>query len=546
MLRFLKIENLAVINQAELELGDGFICLTGESGAGKSVIIDALLLLGGGRASSDLVRTGFAKAVVEAEFEVDTPQDDLDLLDGSQLFLRREISKEGKSRSFVNGTLVPNAVLQKYSRLAFEIHGQHGQQRLLKEKYHLDIFDAQTGLGEQAQAFDRRFAAFRKNLKTYWELRDGEAQRLREMDFLKLQIKEIEAVNPNEDDLDLDQRLKVARNQEQIRADRYALNSLLGDDLVPGLRKAQRLIDHLTEYEPTLKPYLEQIESLSYTLQDLHGDTAGDWSSDDSLAELEDRESALNRLFMKYGRDVPEVLAELARLRGELESLRNNTEGLDDRWKTLVADYRELHEAKRRLQATRDKAATTFSATIARELAELHLKGAGFLVDNHWDEWPEELSEARDVALPGLRFRFLFSANPGEPPKSLSKVASGGELSRVMLALIHSFRRRQGLLLVFDEIDAGLGGETVHAVGAKLASLGKNHQVMCVTHFAQVARFADEQIKLEKTVKEGRTFTALVMCDYEQRVAELARLMGGDANAESLRDHARQLMAQNV
>ncbi len=548
MLRYLKIENLAVIDQAELDVGDGFICLTGESGAGKSVIIDALLLLGGGRASADLVRTGNAKAIVEAEFEIDAPVTDeaFDLLDGEQLFLRREVTKEGKSRSFVNGSAVPNAVLQRYSALAFEIHGQHGQQRLMKERTHLTIFDAQTGMTDLARDFERAFSAFRKNWQHYWELRDGEAQRRRELDFIRQQIKEIKDVNPNEEDFDLDFRLRQARNTEAIRANRHDLHELLGRDLVPGLRKSKKLLEQLIEFDPVLEPYLEQVESLSFTLQDLHGDTMGDWMPDDSLADLEQRENDLNRLFFKYGLNVQEVLDELARLEESAVALEADTAGLDGRWRDLEKEYGVLQKQRTAVEQKRLAAAKTFSATIESELHDLHLKGAGFVVDHQWDAWPEALSQDRELSFAALRFRFLFSANPGEPAKALSKVASGGELSRVMLALIHSFQRKQAVLLVFDEIDAGLGGETVHAVGEKLASLGRDHQVMCVTHFAQVARFADQQIKLEKSVRDGRTFSSLVVCDHEQRIAELARLLGGDSSSSSLLDHARQLIGSHA
>ncbi|CAM2008964.1 DNA repair protein RecN [Acanthopleuribacter pedis] len=548
MLRYMKIENLAVIDTAELEVGDGFICLTGESGAGKSVIIDALLLLGGGRASSDLVRTGKDKAIVEAEFDISLPADETeyDLLDGEQLFLRREVTKDGKSRAFVNGSAVPKAVLQRYSALAFEIHGQHGQQGLMKERTHQTIFDAQTGLTEAGAAFDRQFSAFRKAWRHYWELRDGEAQRRRELDFIRQQIKEIKEINPNDEDRDLDFRLRQARNQESIRANRHDLHELLGRDLVPGLTRAKKLLDQLIEFDPQLEPYVEQIESLAYTLQDLHGDTLGDWMPDASLADLEQRENDLNRLFFKYGLNIGEVLDELARLEASAESLEADTAGLDGRWRDLERDYSALQKERGSIEKKRLAAAKTFSATIEGELHDLHLKGAGFVVEHLWDAWPERLSQDRDVDFAALKFRFLFSANPGEPAKALSKVASGGELSRVMLALIHSFERQQAVLLVFDEIDAGLGGETVHAVGEKLAGLGRDHQVMCVTHFAQVARFADQQIKLEKSVRDGRTFSSLVVCDHEQRVAELARLLGGDSSSSSLLDHARQLIGSGA
>lgn len=547
MLRELKINQLAVIDQASLELGEGFICLTGESGAGKSVIIDALLLLAGRRASSDLVRTGCDKAVVEAIFDIDPAQAvDLDLLDGPELFLRREISAEGKSRSFVNGVAVPNAVLQSYAEPAFEIYGQHGQQKLMNDKFHLDIFQEQTGLTEAAATYKKKLKTFRNAWQNYWELRDGEAQRLKELDFVRMQLKEINEVKPSEEDEDLDLRLKKARNAEEIKASRFSLVSLLDDSLLPDIKKAGRILSDLLEFEPGLQPYAEQIEGVSAVLSDLHGEVDIFEDDDDPglLDRLEERESALNRLYMKYGRDLQEVIAERDKLLAEERRLRGQSEGLDDVWKTLSADYLQLKAERDKLCRARAEAAAGFSEEVSRQLQDLSLKGAAFLTDHQWPEWPGSLPQDRDFMPPTAEFRFLFSANTGEPAKPLGKVASGGELSRVLLALINAFPRRGSKLLVFDEIDAGLGGETAQSVGVKLAELGKRHQVFCVTHFAQVARFADHQIKVEKNVTDGRTKTSLVICDLEQRVAELARLMAGDAGAEGLRDHARRLLTK--
>ena len=552
MLKHLKIENLAVIDRAELDLDAGFICLTGESGTGKSVLIDALLLLCGERASSDLVRTGCEKAVVEAVFERDTsdlPETDLVLLEeGEELFLRREVRQDGKSRAFVNGVMVPNNLLQKYGELAFEIHGQHGQQRLLKPANHLAIFDDQNGLGDQASRFDEALEDFRQDYREYRERVEGEANRLKELDFLQVQIGEIEEAGISEDDADLEVRLKRARNQEKIRANRYDLNKLLEDQLVPDLQSAERLLLELAEFEPSLEPYSEQLTSLSAVLGELRHETSV-WTEgeddQDILPQLEARESTLNKLFMKYGRDVPEVLAELDRLKARRETLLRDSEGLESRWAALENHYARLKAIREGLHRTRAKATTSFTKTVKAGLRELAMPKAEFVVENQWPTWPAQLDRHQSglPSLPGAKLQFLFSSNLGEPVKALTKVASGGELSRVLLALINAFQRPAKTLLVFDEIDAGLGGEIAHTVGAKLAQLGKHHQVMCVTHFAQVARFADQQIKLEKQTAKGRTFTSLAVCDYEQRVAELARLMAGNAASQNLQQHARELLA---
>jgi len=543
MLKYLKIRNLAVIDEAEIEVGSGYVCLTGESGAGKSVLIDALLLLGGERASSDLVRSGCDKAVVEAEFELERVDPDLDLLEDKQLFLRREVSKDGKSRAMVNGILVPNSQLQRYGRCAFEIHGQHGQQRLLKAGQHLAIFDEQTGLKLNVSAFEEKVSSFRASYKAWRDLREGEANRLKEMDFVRLQIQEIEEVNPTEADLDLEQRLKRLRNRELIRDCQLELNEILDERAIPDLTRVGSLLVNLCEFQDELTPYIEQVGSLSATLSDLQAEL--DFSEEDTsreLHQLEERESGLNRLFMKYGRDVEEVLEELDRLKARLDTLSHASEGLDDIWDSVCREYAQLQEEKQALYAAREKAKGPFVKSVKRGLQDLELRKAAFEVSNLWPEWDTQLTGDAVPRLPGPELSFLFSPNPGEEPRPLARIASGGELSRVLLALINAFKRPSGRMLVFDEIDAGLGGETAHAVGAKLANLGERHQVLCVTHFAQVARFADQQIKIEKTIIKGRTYTTLAICDYEGRVAELARLMGGDTQAENLRDHARELL----
>ncbi len=545
MLRYLKIQNLAVIDQAAIEIGAGFVCLTGESGAGKSVLIDALLLLGGGRSAADLVRTGCDKAVVEAAFELGDVSPELELLEGRELFLRREVSADGKSRAFVNGVMVPAGILGQYGELAFEIHGQHGQQRLLKPAFHREIFDEHSGLRERVEGFERALDEFRSKYRTYWNLKDSEAERLKEIDFLQMQIGEIDEVKPGEADLDLDQRLKLARNAEMIRSSRERLGTLLGRNLLPNLGEAEKLIDGLAEYLPELKPYLAEVSSVATSLGELRSEL-NIWDPVEDagrLAELEARETLLNRLFLKYGRDLEEVLAERKRLGARLLELRQAGAGLEEHWAALLRQYESLGTLRQTLHQARLHSAETFAGNVRAHLDELALPGAVFEVDIQWADWPTKIDGLRELQLASPQIQFLFSPNPGESARALARVASGGELSRVLLALIAAFQRKTSRLLVFDEIDAGLGGETAHAVGRSLRQLGNLHQVLCVTHFAQVARFADQQIKLEKAVEGGRTFTRLVTCDFEARISELARLMGGDAAAESLREHARALLA---
>jgi DNA repair protein RecN (Recombination protein N) len=444
--------------------------------------------------------------------------------------------------------MVPNAVLQNYGDLAFEIHGQHGQQRLLKARNHLHIFEEQTGLGGDFADFAKAMAEFRAAFRHFWELKDGEAERLKEIDFIDHQLTEIDGIAPSEEDRELEDKLRLARNHELIRAREQELHNLLSENLIPDLKRCERLVREIAEFKAPLKPYLNDLESLTASFGELQAEFNDFQDPDDNaeveLAHLEARETALNRLFMKYGRDLDEVLAERERLQQRATELKRDSSGLEQQWSQLSKTYAALCTRKTKLDRSRQTAIKGFARAVKDHLRDLALKGASFEIGYTWPDWPAELPQTRDLNLAKPDFEFLFSPNPGEPVKPISRVASGGELSRVLLALISAFQRNGARMLVFDEIDAGLGGETAHAAGAKLAGLGKGHQVVCVTHFAQVARYANQQVKIEKRVRGKRTFTSLVVCDYQQRIAELARLMGGDADSESLREHARDMLAQ--
>jgi len=543
MLVYLKVKNLAVIDEAVLEVHPGFVCLTGETGAGKSLVLDALSLLSGMRASTDLVRSGCEKAIVEAEFQVDDV--DLELIDGDALFLRREINRNGRSRAFVNGVAVPNHVLQRYAECAFEIFGQSGQQVLLKPASHLAIFDQFAGLEGQAQDLGLAVEEFKGALKDYWKAMDQEAERLKQIDFLHHQMAEIDAVGPDAEDDDIDRKLNRAYNRELIRQKRLTVDELIDRKMVPDLVDLTEDVGKLAEFEPALGPYLEQLASMQGLLDELRRDVDGaceEESSGGDLDKLQARHSDLNRLFMKYGRNVGEVQAERKRLETELERLKAQQADSQKGWQLLVTRYADLVSKRDQLVARRRKALKAFDAGVSSELSRLSFPRASFQTQFEAPTWLANLPEAREIKLQGSRMQFLFSPNPGEDARPLAKIASGGELSRIMLALITTINPEHRRTMVFDEVDAGIGGETATHVGRRLARLGRGKQVICVTHLAQVACVADQHYKIEKYVIDGRTHTRLVLCDRDQRVSELARLMGGDPSSESLRRHAEAMM----
>lgn len=547
MLEIVKVENLALLTQALLELDAGFVCLTGETGAGKSLVIDALSLLSGGRASSDLIRTGCKRAVVEAELTLDNPPSGFDLLDGARVFLRREIHRDGRARAFVNGAAVPISRLAQYAALGFELHGQHGQQHLLNEKYHLDLFDHHMNLTHRVSELDARVTAFKDAFRTYCDLRRDEGARLREMDVLGLQIGEIEAAALTEEDAELDSRLKKMRHLEQIRGSGFDMGQLIEDHLSPDLNTLKREVRSLSPFLPELAPYVDQLQSVHAVLNELSADLAALGELEvcaEELEALERRATTVNRLYLKYGSDAAQVLEELARLKDRRRRLERVESDAEARWQALETDYGTLQKLRADLDEARRIAIERFCQRVTEQLDRFACGGTVFDAVYTPAEWPEKLTPSSKLEMPQPRMRFLIAPNPGEGLRPLTKIASGGELSRMLLALITGFDRPTEKTLVFDEIDTGVSGETALKIGEKLAALGHHHQVVCVTHLAQVACFADQHVRIEKTVNQGRTTTRVAVCDHEQRVAELARLMGGDSQAEALREHAKAMMMQ--
>ncbi len=544
MLRTLKAENLALLEFAELELGPGFVCLTGETGAGKSLLMDALRLLSGGRGSADYVRTGCRKASVEACFELHENHPELDLIDGNELFLRREITADGRSRAYVNGVAVPISLLESYSSIVFELFGQGGQQKLLTESRHLEFFDHSMGLEKKGLQLSHLVRDFQLKWASYWTLVDGERERLREMDAISMQIREIDEVDPNEEDLDLDVRFERVRHGEEIRQRAQSASTLIDDQLSSDLARLSKDIQFLMKFVPAWEPYGQQLQEASSTIDDLARDLSSlaNDDEDEDLAILEARNNALNRLYMKYGRDLPEVIEEHKNLSKRLSLLKGQSGELPLLWSQLEKDYESLKNQKGALDKERVAAQLQFSQRVASELAELSFPNAAFSMDYDWPAWPSKLEPRPELSLPGAKLKFLFSPNPGEQPRGLAKIASGGELSRVLLAVICAAERSDKVTMVFDEVDAGIGGETATQVGKKLARLGDSYQTICVTHLAQVASKARQHLVIEKQVANERTSTKIFECRDENRVRELARLMGGDAESAALQEHASSML----
>jgi DNA repair protein RecN (Recombination protein N) len=554
MLKFIKISNIALIPSLELELDAGLTLLTGETGAGKSILIDAVGLLLGGRASSEDIRTGEDKATVEAVFE--SPEAAALLGphgisgDGNEIILRREIQASGKGRATLNGTLVPVAVLREVGPRLLTIHGQHEPEGLLDPETHLALLDRYAELN--AEALAPLFARLRRVEAELESFRGGQRDSARRRELLEFQAAEIEraSLSPGEEDA-LRQEKLVQANAGRLATLSAEAYALLYDDegsVVSRLGQVYKRVEDLAGIDPRAAAYLEarvplraQIEDLALFLRDYH---QGLRLTPGRLDEIESRLAVLDRLKRKHGASLDEVIALGERCRRELDEMGEPGE----REAVLVEQREEAAgeylAAARRLSETRRTAARGLERKVQAELGLLAMERTRFRV--HFE--PESVGEAAaDPASWGERglerASFLLSPNAGEDLRPLARIASGGELSRILLALNSvASLESEGKTLVFDEVDAGIGGRVAEVVGRKLRAIASRHQVLCVTHLPQVAAFADHHFAVRKAVERGRTVTEVSSLGSRERVEELARMLGGERVTDAARRHAREMM----
>ena len=537
MIRFLSIQNLAVVDQLELELQPGLTVLTGETGAGKSIILGALGLLVGGRAASDLVRTGEGRARVQATVEDDT---------GHDIILRREVTAQGRSRAFVGDTLATASALQEVGRRLVDLHGQHDHQALLDPTNHLTLLDAYAHLEEETAAVGEAYRTWRAVRSRLDQLRRSDRDRADRVDLLTFQHQEIERVAPTagEDTTLQTRRLKLANSDRlaSLCEQAYAALYERDDSILAGLGQMWRHIDELAELDPQFTDYADARPAVESQLEDLafflRSYAAKIDASPDELAAVEERLAELERLKRKYGQTLDEVETHRAQVEQELAQLTLGTEQLE----TLGHEETELRTTCERVATTlshaRRDAAPRLATELQQVLSDLAIPRARFEVRFAPDLLPENQWTERGADA----IEFFFSANLGEAPRPLAKVASGGELSRIMLALkTLATTDRPGKTLVFDEVDAGIGGAVADRVGAMMKQLSHEYQVICVTHLAQIAAYATSHHHVSKVVREGRTITQIEELAEEDRVTELARLMTG-ADSAGARAGARELL----
>lgn len=532
MLRLLHIENIAVIECADISFDQGFNILTGETGAGKSIVIDAISAILGERAYRDMIRTGATKASVQAVFS-DVPSfswfEENGVEHDGDLVIHREIFLDGKNVCRVNGTLVTVSVLRKLGIQLINIHGQHDSASLFDEENHLRFLDAFADNEALRLSYSEKFQTVADLRHQIQRMTMDEGEKLRRMETLRYQIEEISKAQLSAgEDEELEQRRKLLQNAEKLSDGiEEATACLYGDDESDGaatlLAQAQRALGKLSRYTDSYGALYSRVEDLMYQVQDVAEevrDALNDLSySADELEQIESRLDVIHRLRRKYGVTCADILAYQEKAKEELDRIEFADDHLERLKTKLKKAEQQAWDAANILRENRKAAAEAMSQRILTELSQLDMPRVQFQC--HFEELELSSNGADSVA-------FYMSANAGEALKPMSKVASGGELARIMLAMKNVLAERDQIsTLIFDEVDTGVSGRAAQRVAEKLKAVAAHKQVLCVTHLPQLAALADTHLLIAKEERQGRTYTTVAPLDFEGRKRELARIIGG-------------------
>jgi DNA repair protein RecN (Recombination protein N) len=563
LIETLRIEELAIVDEAELSFGPGLNVLTGETGAGKSIVLGALSLLAGGRAAARLVRDGAEETRVEGVFrteripELEQALAERELCgDAHELIVHRTLQRGGRSRARVSGQIVPVSTLSELLAGRMEISSQHDSQALRRSDTHGRLLDRTGGLLAQREALARAYRALRELDAERSALREAARERVQRQDYLSFQLAEIDDARLDPEEIrGLRQSRSRLAHAERLRGDgAAALSRLAGDptgdeggaaDL---LGEARRLLEALAPLDAELGALGERVAGASAEVRDIAGDLErlldGIEADPARLSEIDERLHRIERLERKYGAEVPEIL----RMRDAIAEELDGIEGADAREREIDAlrekQQTALRAAAKQLSVGRAKAARKLAEEVQAALAELAMPDARFAVELA----PAPAEEGFPCGPSGSELpEFVFSANAGEALRPLRHIASGGELSRTFLALKQALREGDaGMVLVFDEVDAGIGGEAADRVGRQLAELAGRHQVLCITHLPQIAAFAERHFRVRKARSGGRTVARIERVAGDERIREIARMAGGDRAGKGTRQYAEELLARRA
>ncbi|RYG74646.1 DNA repair protein RecN [Lentibacillus lipolyticus] len=560
MLTELSIQDFAIIDEISITFDEGLTVLTGETGAGKSIIIDAIQLLAGGRGSVEYVRHGANKAQIEGLFTPDTNRKELseiaetygiDVQDG-MIVLNRAITSGGKSICRVNGKLVTLAILKEFGKRLIDIHSQHETQSLMDSDNHIRLLDLYSGKQiEKAKGeYTRLYEKLLSLQKRYDELSANEQEMTQRLDLLQFQQNEIEQANltPDEDIRLEEERSQLANFERVYTALQDAYNALYGEQKgIEWLGMANQALQGSSEYDSFIAEKAEDLSHHYFLVEELMYDLRNYADSlqydPERLNEIESRLHEIDRLKKKYGTSVNEILEYLGKIEEEIEQLTDKDTHLGKLEEQITETYKDAYLEAKELHDLRQDAANSLTDSIHGELADLYLEKASFTISF---DTKTETGAGENVKLHRNGFdyvQFLISANPGEPLKQLNKVASGGELSRIMLALKKLFARHQGVTsVIFDEVDTGVSGRVAQAIAEKIHQISRQSQVLCITHLPQVAAMSDTHKLIKKFEKNDRTATTVEELSEDETIVELSRMITGTKLTETAKDHAREML----
>ncbi|WP_346663593.1 DNA repair protein RecN [uncultured Merdimonas sp.] len=554
MLQYLHVKNLALIDEIEVEFQDGLNILTGETGAGKSIILGSVNLALGARYHKEILRPGADYGLVEITFQLEGEAQiqrlkDLDIFPEEGMVTLSRRLMPGKSISRINGETVSIAVLKEAACVLIDIHGQHEHQSLLYKKNHLGITDAYAKdvIAEEKQRTKESFRKYQKLKKEWQESVLDEAGRAKELDFLKFEAEEIRNADlrPGEDEEleSLYRKMNAAKKISEGIEEAYHYTSLGPGNASDALSRAIRALSDASQYDEEADAILSQLTQIDSLLNDFNRDLSEYQKScefsEEEFYETESRLNEINRLKTKYGNQIPEILEYLKQREERIEVLQDYDRYLEDLRIRLEEAEKELVSASGRLSGLRKKQALLLEKEIEDGLRELNFEKVRFEI--HFEETKEYTEEGTD------EIEFRISMNPGQPARPLSEVASGGELSRIMLAIKTVMAKKDEIeTLIFDEIDVGISGRTAQKVSEKMALIGSVHQVICITHLAQIAAMADHHFRIEKSVENGETRTSIAPLSEEGSVEELARILGGAKITDKVMESASEMKALAV
>lgn len=555
MLQTLSIKQFAIIDELEIHFSDGLTVLSGETGSGKSIIIDAIGQLIGMRASSDFVRHGEKKAIIEGIFDIDNSKEaisvlnDLDIdIDEDFLLVKREIFSSGKSICRINNQIVTLQDLRRVMQELLDIHGQHETQTLLKQKYHLKLLDdyAENQYTNVKEKYETTFNEYKEKKKELEELQSADQALLQRLDLMKFQFEELQEASLKEGEIaQLESDIKRIQNSEKLSLALNNAHVTLTDEHAITDRLYE-LSNHLQTIDDIIpgkfKKLKEDIDQFYYTLEDakheLYDEMTNTEFDEQLLNELESRMNLLNNLKRKYGKNIDELITYQSKLENEIIKIENYEESTSQLKEEIDLLYEKVIKYGQSLSKERRNVARTLRDHIVAEIQNLQMKDANLEISFQPLETP---------TIEGIEFvEFLISPNKGEPLKSLNKIASGGELSRIMLALKSIFVESRGqTVILFDEVDSGVSGQAAQKMAEKMRDIAKYIQVICISHLPQVASMSDHHLLISKMSKNDRTTTQVKELKNEDKIDEIARMISGASVTELTRENAREMIAQN-